>query len=183
MVFGKIVKKTIINKKEVILRYPKMEDLEGLRELHNKLVQERAFIELQKRMTNRSQLEWFLQIIRKIEKREAVLLILESESRIRGYGLMERFGLAPPAFHIAELNIALSEDVRRKGYGRQLFWNIMREVKRVLRVKIIFIDVAKSNKHALNFFEEMGFKIVGKIKRGFKYYGRYLDDIILVKYL
>lgn len=183
MIFGKVVKKTKINKKEVIFRYPKMEDLEGLRWLHNELVQERAYIELQKKMTKRSQLEWLLQAIRKIEEKEGILLLLESERVLKGYGQIERFGLAPPAFHIGELNLCLAEDARRQGLGSQLFLNVMREVKRVLKVKIIFIDIAKENKHALNFFEALGFKVVGKIKRGFKYYGRYLDNIILVKYL
>lgn len=183
MIFGKVVKKTKINKKEGLFRYPKMEDLDGLRKLHNDLVKEKDYIELQTRMTKRSQLEWLLQKIRKIEKKEGVLLIFESEGEILGYALIERFGLTPPAFHIGELNLCLAKKVRREGYGSQLFLTIKREAKGVLKIKIIFIDVAKPNKPSLNFFERFGFKIVGKIKRGFKYYGRYLDNIILVKYL
>ena len=183
MTFGKIVKKTKIDKREVIFRYLKIEDLADLRKLHNDLVEERAYIELQTKMTKSAQLEWLLEKIKKIEDKEGILLVIEEGGKAKGYGLIERFGLTIPAFHIGELNMCLAKDIRRQGYGTHLFLNLMREIKKLLKIKIIFIDIAKPNKAALNFYEKLGFKTVGKIRRGFRYYKRYLDDIILVKYL
>lgn len=183
MISGKIIKEKKINKKRIIFRYPKIEDIEHLKNFHNSLIKERAYIEFQKKVSSRFQFEWLFQLIIKMEKREAILVILEVENEIKGYALIERFGLNPPAFHIGELNLYLAKDVRRQGYGTQLFLTAIKEVKKLLKIKIIFIDVAKNNKPSLEFFNKVGFKVIGKIKRGFKYYGRYLDDIILVKYL
>jgi len=179
----RIIKKFKIDNEEIILRYPKFEDGRELLNLINSLVEERAFISVQKKASFKKELYWLFEKIRRIDAKEDIILVLEKEGKIRGLAEVEKFSRVIPGAHIGELEIILAKDMRGKGLGEKFFEVIAREAKKKLNIRIIFIDVAKPNKTALNFYDKLGFKMVGKIKRGFKYYGKYLDDVILVKYL
>ena len=180
---GKIVKKFKLNNKEVIFRYPKIEDVNSLLKLINSLVKEKAYISVQKKQTPKKEMYWLFEKLKRIDTKRNIILLLEIEGEIKGLSEIERFSRVIPGSHIGELEIILSEDIRREGFGKFFLTTIIKEAKKILKIKIIFIDVAKSNKIALNFYQKFGFRIVGKIRRGFKHYGKYLDDIILVKYL
>lgn len=184
MILGKIIKEFKFNKGKVIFRYPKIEDVSGLLELINSLVGERAYISVQKKMTFKKELYWLVEKIKRMEKKRNIILVLEKDDYIKGLAEIEKFSLKTiPASHIGELEIILAKDVRGKGLGEKFLSAIISEAKKNLKIKIVFIDIAKKNKVALDFYQKMDFKIVGKIKKGFKYYGKYVDDIILVKYL
>ena len=185
MKFGEIVKKIKLAKKEIILRYPKIEDLNGFRCLTNSLVEEGAFINIQTKISRKKELEWLLDQIKNIENKKGILLVVEIDGEIKGFATIEKsWGLTrQPGFHIGELEINLAKDARRIGLGDRLLLIAIREAQKRLKIKIIFIDVAKPNKIALNFYEKHGFKKVGVIRKGFKYHGKYFNDLILVKYL
>ena len=57
------------------------------------------------------------------------------------------------------------------------------EAKKILKIKIIRLNAFAANKRALAFYKKMGIKRLGRIRGGLKYYGRFMDEIILVKYL
>jgi RimJ/RimL family protein N-acetyltransferase len=148
------------------------------------LVEERAYISVQKKQSLKKEMYWLVEKLKRIDMKLNIILLMEIDKEIKGLAEIERFSQRTiPAAHIGELEIILARDIRGKGFGTRFFSTITREAKKRLKLKIIFVDVAKPNKYALEFYQNLGFKIIGKIKKGFKYYGRYFDDVILVKYL
>lgn len=78
---------------------------------------------------------------------------------------------------ISRINsLAVDKKWRKRGIGRTLANHLIDEFKRK-RVKEIFLHVRTWNKKALNFYQNLGFKIIKTIK---KYY-KNEDDAYLMK--
>jgi ribosomal-protein-alanine N-acetyltransferase len=71
------------------------------------------------------------------------------------------------------ISIAVHPEYRKKGYGKKMMEHIFKFMKGE-----IFLQVRKSNKGAIKFYEKMGFKKKGEIK---KYYFDGEDAYIMVR--
>jgi len=74
MQYGKIVYKFNYQGREVVLRYPKFEDIKDLLNLINSAVEERAYLLIKKKKTLKEEMDWFLEKIKKIENKQLVFL-------------------------------------------------------------------------------------------------------------
>ena len=85
--------------------------------------------------------------------------------------------------HVGGFGILLKKEVRNIGLGQKIIPLLIREAKKEIKIKIVTLQVVKENKIALHVYEKLGFQRVGEIKRGINHFGKYLDEIIMVKYL
>ena len=182
MLYGKIVEKFNLEGKEVIFRYPKPEDVDGLLRAINSLVKEKAMIAQQKKQTKKGEIKWLTDQLNQIKNKKRVFLVVEVEDKIMGSAVV---GIGKENFndHVGELGISLRKEIRGKGIGKKLLKKIIKEAKKVLKIKIIKLRTMGINKVAQRAYKKCGFKEIGRIKKGVKYYGRYVDDVIMVKYL
>jgi|Deesub1362B_J571_1020462.scaffolds.fasta_scaffold00355_17 ribosomal-protein-alanine N-acetyltransferase len=85
------------------------------------------------------------------------------------------------ASHVAEVaeikDIAVREDIRRRGIGKALLKSALERLK-TLGCKEVFLEVRVSNIAARRLYEAMGFKMVG-LRR--QYYVRPEEDAIIMK--
>jgi ribosomal-protein-alanine N-acetyltransferase len=85
------------------------------------------------------------------------------------------------ASHVAEVaeikDIAIREDMRRRGIGRMLLENILERLK-VLGCKEVFLEVRVSNTAARRLYGTVGFRMVGLRKQ---YYIRPEEDALIMK--
>jgi len=178
---GKIVEKFNINGKTVIFRYPTIKDLDGLLNCINSLVEERAMVRIQKKKTRKEEKEWLLKTLKNIKAKTEVFLVVDIEGKIMGSsGVTKNRGAMA---HVGELGISLRKEARGKGMGKRLFKALIREAKKVLKVKIITLEVFGRNSIAQNLYKKCGFKEMGRIKKGVNHYGRFDDLVTMVKYL
>ena len=73
--------------------------------------------------------------------------------------------------------------MRGQGIGEKLVAVLTTRAKKILKIKMIRLEVFSTNKRAIGFYKKMGFNKIGVIKNGLKHYGRYIDEIIMIKYL
>ena len=91
----------------------------------------------------------------------SVNLVLEAEKGIRGYAIA---WMAQDEIHL--LSIAVGPDDRRLGYGRALLEEVIRRGGE-WGGSLVVLEVREGNEPARNFYENMGFRVIGKRR---KYY-------------
>ena len=79
-------------------------------------------------------------------------IVLKIENEIIGYAF---FSVAATDSHL--LNITVSKDYQRNGYGKKILEQVVFQSK-VLGATVIFLEVRVSNVKAINFYESFGFK-------------------------
>ena len=179
---GKIVKKYKLGNQEIIFRYPKMSDIKDLLELINNLVKEKVYIGSQQKKTLKEEKHWLENTLTEIKNREKVHLVVEVNGKIMGNTDIKKSRMAAEQ-HTGTFGIMIRREIRGTGISERLFKAIEKEAKKVLKIKIIKLTAFTANKRASAFYKKQGFRTVGRIKNGLKYYGRYADEIIMVKYL
>ncbi|MCK4429512.1 MAG: GNAT family N-acetyltransferase [Candidatus Aenigmarchaeota archaeon] len=181
MLTGKIVEEFKIGKDSFKIRYPKFEDYKGLQESINSLVEEWGYLNEQKKISRKEVIESTTDLLKKIENKESVALVVEVNGKVKGDADIDKKKHAQN--HICDLGISLGKEIRGKGIGKRLMELLIREAKKNLKTEIIEIEVFAENKVALNLYKKFGFKKIGIIKKGFKKKGKYYDKILMVKYL
>ena len=182
MLNKKIIKKFNLEGNEAIFRYPKPEDWKDFLNVINSLIEERAMISAQKKKTKKEEIEWLASLLKKIKNKKSVFLVVEINGKIKGSAGIT-MGEKDITDHIGEFGIVLLKEIRGKRVGKKLLKEIVREAKEKLKIKIIKLQVMGPNITAQDLYKECGFKEVGRIKKGFKYYGKYIDNIIMTKYI
>lgn len=182
MISGKIIKKFNLGGKEIVFRYPRFDDLDGLLKSINSLVEERAMMSTQKKLSRREEMKWLAERLTEIENKGVVFLVVEWNGKIMGSaGVTKREN--PPSNHIGDLGISLRKEIRGRGVGKKLIREIIKEAKENLKIKIVVLEAFGENKIAQNLYRKVGFKELGRIKKGIKHYGKYKDRVLMVKYL
>lgn len=171
---------TLGNSKGVVFRYPRFEDVDALLSLVNAIVEDKAMVASQKKLTREEELEWLSQLLKDIENGKAVHLVVEIDEEIMGNANIAKNGGAFD--HVGTLGIMLHREIRGKGIGEKLFLKIIEEAHRVLGVSIITLRVMGSNEVAQRLYRKCGFEEVGRVRGGVKHYGNPEDDVSMVKY-
>lgn len=167
---------------KITFREPKMSDVKSALEMMNSLVEERAYISVQEKQTLKKEGEYFKTLFKEIKEKTRVDLFLDLNGKVCGsasVSLIDR-GIRK---HIGELGILLKKEARGRGLGEKLFKKIIEKAAKELKIKIIRLDVYSDNKIAINLYKKMGFKKLGTIKKGAGYYGKLVDNNIMIKYL
>ena len=180
MIYGKIIKKIKHNDEEYIFRYPKIEDIDGVLKFINSMVEEKTYLAIQKRMSRNEEFEWLLNVIKKIDNKTMVQVVIEKNKRIVGNGGII-VNTAPSHSHIGEFGIALMKKVRGQGFGEKLSRIIIAEAKQNLKIKTLTLDAYAKNKPAIKLYKKLGFKVYGKLKNYHKHYDKLIDSVFMFK--
>lgn len=155
-----------------------MSDAYDLFVMVNGLIEEKAFISIQKKVTVEQE-EAYLKSI--IGSKETFDLVLVVDGRVMGIAGVEK-GISIKS-HQGSIGILVSKEVRGRGLGRKLFKEVMEKGAKKMKLKIITLDVFVKNKIAQGLYKKMGFKKIATIKGGASYYGGYEDEFSMIKYL
>jgi RimJ/RimL family protein N-acetyltransferase len=166
----------------ITIRKPKKSDLMGLLKYINELSKEKTFIYQQgEQITKKQEEKWLNNQLNAIRKKQAVYLVaVNKEKEILG---VTSIGLKRTvSSHIGSLGISVSKKARGKGLGEKLLREIIKEAKTNLKgLKVIRLEVFGNNKIAKSLYKKVGFKEHGRLPKGLKHRGKYVDDIFMHK--
>lgn len=177
-----IPKKYTIFDKTILLRYPKQSDVKGLRNVINSLVKENADIAKISQVTIQQEKSWLHQTIQSIRNKEKIMIVAEFDGIVVGSCEITRDSY-DVSRHVGTLGIGLIKQVRGNGIGTSLIKLTLSEAKKKLGLKMVKLYVFDSNNKGKNFYEEIGFREIGRIPNGVYHNKKYKDDIIMAKTL
>ena len=111
-----------------------------------------------------------------------LLLVAECEGRIVGWCRVFAETVSPFARHVAELGIGVIKPYREIGIGTHLLRRAIKTAREARLEKLIATAFA-INERALNLFIGRGFKVTGRRYRQFNLDGRYIDELLLERFL
>lgn len=170
--------KKLIQKPKIEIRPPKMSDLNSLLTMINSLVEEKAMIVVQNKVTIKEEKIYLRKIIK---DKNSIFLFLIIDGKVMGNASITK--QENIRSHIGGMGIIIKKEARGLGLGEKLFKKVMEEGIKKFKLRIVVLDVFASNKIAQNLYKKMGFQKIGTIKGGTKYYGKYEDSITMAKYL
>ena len=135
-----------------------------------------------KKMSRKEESEWLSGTLKKMEKKTKVDLIVEVDGEMAGHGGVEKAGLGATRY-VALLGIGLGRKYRDMGIGTELIKTLCDVAKDVLKARVVQIPFYENNKIARRAYEKGGFREAGRIPKGCYYYGKFYDEVIMVKEL
>lgn len=155
------------------------DDAAGIVGVLNPIIADGRYTVLNQRLTiaqERAFIEGFPQ--------RGVFLIAETwDGRILGFQSMEPFASYTSAFdHVGVIGTFVALDQRRQGIGSQL-WQALLPLARDQGYEKIFTYVRADNPASLTFYLKAGFGVVGTAQRQAKIGNRYIDEIIIERWL
>lgn len=167
----RVIKTFWSNGEEVLLRYPKIEDVDDIQRNVNSLVREKAFIGLQKRRTREQIRQYIEDRLKSIEQGNRVSLVAEIRGRVVGSATITR-SIGDGKSHVGALGITLIKEARGRGIGKKLILAVIAEAKEVLGSKKIVLDPLVVNHRAVALYKKCGFKVIRIVRRCAKHSGK-----------
>lgn len=174
---GQIIK-TFKNKKgnDVIIRYPKWEDLDAATALANKLVKEEAYLMLSEKQTRKDEAEWLSESFLQIEQGKKIQFFVDVNGHYAGN--CEIRVRDKRQSHVGEIGIALGKDYRDEGIGAELLTTLIDEGKKA-GLKLLILHCFETNDRALHLYEKLGFTRSGLVPGMYAYNGGFVGEVTL----
>ena len=158
----------------ILLRKPRWDDLDGLLDFINSLVNEEAPINRTEEVSRSDQIEFLARRLSSIENGRIIQLVAKEEGKIVGNADVTK--LSGRESHVGKLGIGIRSGYRRIGIATKLVEILIRQAKKE-RLKIILLAVYENNLPAIALYRKLGFKEVGRTPKGVYWKGKYIDDI------
>jgi len=177
------MKVKVFDGKKIKIRKISKSDLKKVKkfqEFINSLIEEKVFIQQNKKFNLKEEIAWLKEKIKKIKEKKAVILIAEHENKIVGsaeikldWGRQE---------HIGHYGIAIRKEYRKMGLGTYLTKEILKLAKKELKPspKIIRLSVYSPNKIAIKLYKKFGFKEVARIPKQGKFKNKLVSETIML---
>lgn len=174
--------------KKLIIRFLEKADTKRASDFKryiNELVEDdTAYIAKKEKVTLKEEREWIKRRLKEIKEKQSVTLITEDGGKIISVTstFLLKFLIQK---HVAGLGIAILRDYRNLGLGTYLMKEVLRLAKKKFKPKpkMIRLSVFSINKTAVVLYKKLGFRIVAKIPKQFKFKGKFFDEIIMIKKL
>ncbi len=155
-----------------MLRSPRWEDLEGLMEYINSLIDEKADIYRKEKVTREEEAEWLAERLVDIDKGDVIHLVADVDSEVVAGAEVEKQKYRMS--HVGILGIGVKSGFRGIGIGTAIMKTLIEESKKA-GLKVLVFDVFDTNDMAKVLYKNLGFKEVGKIPKGICRNGKYID--------
>jgi RimJ/RimL family protein N-acetyltransferase len=178
---GKILEAfSVKDGRRVVLRTPKWEDLDDLLELINSLVEEKAEVIVDEKLSREQEAEWLSGVLLRLEKGQVFFSVAEVDRKVvassdlhLGKGSEKRTGA---------VGIAVKSGFRHLSIGTRVMRAMVKEAKRI-SLKVLVLSVFATNKRAIHVYEKVGFVQTGRVPKKHFREGTYIDEIAMAKLL
>lgn len=162
----------------MVLRTPKIEDLNDLMGLINSLVDEKAEIALTVKVTKEEEAEWMPKMLARLEKGELFFLVAEVDGKI--VASSDIHVLCGDEKHVGIIGVVIKSGFRGLGIGTEIMKTLVEQAT-PLGLKVLMLHVFATNNRAVHVYEKVGFVQTGMIPKKHFRYGKYIDEVIMTK--
>jgi RimJ/RimL family protein N-acetyltransferase len=184
---GKILTRLFLEKRgkmlEIIIRYPKKDDVKKLRKFINFAMKETEFIGRYKQIKTKDEKKWLSDVLIKMKKKKTALIIAEHDGIIIGSSDIKSGAGNDVRNHVGSFGIVILKKYWGLGLGTKMMDLILGIGKKDLHIEMAQLSVYGKNKKAQNLYMKMGFCKIGVLPNGVKMKGKYDDDIFMYKVL
>jgi RimJ/RimL family protein N-acetyltransferase len=178
----RIVSRFIVNGDNVVIRYPKKRDLEGLLEAVRDRLRDRESMGGKIGRISQGRRAWWTAQLLTGRKAKRVTLLLVINNNVQGSIVVKKTRTGFEHYAPWWVNIIfVTRGYRGKGLGGKLFRAAISESRRILSARKIGLSVAAPNVRAVKLYLDCGFKEVKVEKNGREWHGRRVDWIRMVK--
>jgi len=165
---------------DIVAREARPDDAEAIVAILNPAIESGKYTVLDTSITTDGEREFIL----KFPERGVFHVADDRQSgRLVGFQTLEPFATFTRAFdHVGVIATCVDLEHRHQGIGRQLFAATFEAARRKGYEKI-FTYVRADNPTALTAYLKQGFRIVGTAERHARIHGRYVDEVIIEKFL
>lgn len=167
---------------EVIFRYPKKTDTNALLENYNKIISETDFLSRQKKVTLKEEKKWLLDTLKKMKKKDKIMLLIEVNKKIIGAADIDRHK-EDTTQHRATFGIAMLQEFTGLGIGPRLSKLIMNLGKKEMNLELIMSSYFKGNRPSEKLHKRLGFRLIGKMPKARKRKAGYQKEVFVYKLL
>jgi len=162
---------------KVVFRPPMWGDIDDLFELHNELIEEEAMIGGDSKRIRDQQVDSHAEMMKAVECGRAVVVIAEADGKAVGQSnARKRSGRLR---HTAGLGVFVKKQFRNQGIGSEMMRELENQVRK-LGVEILYLEVYGISP-ATSFYERLDYREYGRLPRGIKYRGEYVDCVSMYK--
>jgi len=166
---------------DLILRYPREEDLDDLLGYINTLSAEQTFIRFQgEQLIHEEEKEYLEKILLRIKEKKDIHILAFVEDQLVGKGdirLRDKIDA-----HVGDFGLTIAKDYRGQGIGSLLLEKTINEAKKNLSgLKIISLGVFGDNGIAIQLYQKHGFVEYGRLPKGVFRQGQFVDHIYMYK--
>lgn len=174
----------IFGGKKIKIRELSKKDLRNAKKFQdytNSLIEEDAQILMNKKISLREEKKRLKEELIKIKECKKVKLVAEKDNLVVGIADIP-IG-SNRRSHVGDFGINIRKGYRGIGLGTYLISEIIKLAKKKLKPKpeIIRLSAFATNKPALGLYKKLGFKKVAKIPKQYKYKGKLIDEIIMIR--
>ena len=160
----------------MILRAPRMSDLDDFLEFINSLVDEGAEIPVEARRTREAEADWLGKLLADIEKGLAICVVGEVDGRLVANSEVRK-GTGRRR-HVGGLAIALKDGYRDVGIGTEMMKALIEESRKD-GLRLLCLSVYESNLRARHVYMKVGFREVGRMPKAIRKGDQYLDEVVM----
>lgn len=172
--------------KKITIRKATRHDLKNIKKFQdfiNSLIEEDAKILMNNKLTLKEEREFLKMTTERMKNKTKIYLIAECEDKIVGATDIELERWRKN--HIGGFGITISQGYRGMGLGKYLISEVIKLAEKELKPKpkIIQLEVFANNKPAIALYRKMGFKQVAKLPKQIHYKEKFIDALVMLKYL
>ena len=159
------------------IRKAKIEDLPGITSIYNDAIKNTVATFDTKTKTLEEKKVWF-----DGHGSKNPIIIAEENRNIVGWAALSKWSNKDAYSNTAEISVYVKDSFKKKGVGKKLIQEILKEGKKV-DLHLIIARITNDNQVSVHLHESVGFKQIGVMKEcGYKF-GKWLDVILLQKLL
>jgi RimJ/RimL family protein N-acetyltransferase len=166
--------------RRVVLRTPRWEDLDDLAEMINSLVEEKADIIKNEKVSREEEANWLAKVLVSVENEDALYVVVEVNGKVVANSEISR--KVGCLSHVGAIGIAIRNGFRDVGIGTEMMKALI-DQGRAWGLKVLTLSVFASNKRAFHVYEKVGFVQTGVIPKSVFKEGKYVDEILMTKLL
>ncbi|MFZ2205989.1 MAG: GNAT family N-acetyltransferase [Microgenomates group bacterium] len=163
------------------IRSLEQNDVQELLSFMNALSKEQTYIRLQgEELTMDEEIRYIDDFIRRVREKKAIKLLAFNGKEL--VGVADVYLKDKIENHIGVFGITIKKEWRGKGIGRKLMEQTLREAATSIDgLKIIELGVFANNPVAKKMYEKMGFVEYGKLPKGIRHKGEFVDHLYMYK--
>ena len=150
----------------------------ALMDYFNPIIESRAHVLLQKKVTLRQEKKYVLEQAKLLDSKRLVKIFLFVEKQVAGVSEIRRSAI-PSEAHNATFSIAITPKWQGRGFGELLLRRAIAEAKKRFSPKKMWLDRYSGNKIAARLYEKVGFVEVARLKNYHSHYGKLGDKVFM----